>query len=149
MVHIAEILLVVLVLLPLLFIGCILIRRAIIARGAGITVCALRVAGSPRWRSGMVALAPTALEWYPFVGVSTSPSHRWTRPTLELGRAAPIDGDPPWLLTGLPALTFVPCEAEPLVGTSHEFDVIVQAESYKALRSWSESSPPSDSRYDY
>lgn len=143
-----EFVLVVLVLAPLLFIGCILVRRQVIARGAGISVCALRTEASPRWRSGMVALSPTALEWYPFVGVSTSPSYRWTRPTLEVGAASPIDGDPPWLLAGLSALTFVPCEAEPVTGASRQFAVIVQAESYKALRSWSESSPPQDTRHE-
>ena len=148
MYQVLEFTLIVLVLLPLLFIGCILVRRAIIARGAGISVCALRTEGSPRWRSGMVALSPTAMEWYPFMGVTTSPSHKWIRPTLEVGRAAPIDGDPPWLLAGLPALTFVPCEAEPVAGASRQFAVIVQAESYKALRSWSESSPPRDTRHE-
>ena len=148
MYQVLELTLVVLVLLPLLFIACVLIRRAIIAHGAGISVCALRTEGSSRWRSGMVALSPTALEWYRFVGVTTSPSHRWERPTVELGRAAPIDGDPPWLLAGLPSLTFVPCEAEPVTGVSRQFAVIVQAESYKALRSWSESSPPQDTRHE-
>lgn len=144
-----EIALVTLILLPLLFIVCILIRRHVIARGAGISVCALRTEASPRWRSGMVALSPTAMEWYPFVGVTTSPSHRWVRPTLEVGRSARLEGDPPWLLAGLPGLTFVPCEADPLTGESRQFSIIVQAESYKALRSWSESSPPQDTRHEY
>ncbi|MDO5699026.1 MAG: DUF2550 family protein [Dermatophilus congolensis] len=149
MYRIVELALIVLVLAPLLFVISILVRRAIIARGAGISVCALRTEGSHRWRSGMVALSPTAMEWYPFVGVTTSPSHKWIRPTLEVGRASPIDGDPPWLLAGLPSLTLVPCEAEPLTGAARQFAVIVPGESYKALRSWSESSPPTDTRHDY
>lgn len=139
-----QIALLVVVLVPLAFLIISLVRRSLISRGTGVSVCALRTHDSPRWRSGMMTLSPMSMEWYPFVGLTTVPAYRWVRPTLELGRAVPLEGDPPWLLSGMPALLCVPCHAQPLHGEESSYVVILQTESYMALRSWTESSPPQD-----
>ncbi|MBO3128733.1 DUF2550 family protein [Dermatophilus congolensis] len=144
-----ELLILAVFFLPFLFLIALLIRRHLISRHSGINIGAIRFANTGRWQSGLLALSARTLDWYPLVGFTTTPAHRWLRPTVELTEVEVAPAAPPWLLSSQPDLRLVRCAGMPIDGDDTTFEVIIPTESYKALRSWAESSPPLDRRAEY
>lgn len=136
-----------LVAIPILAGTLFVVRRRAIARHAVISAGALRGEAESRWHSGWLALTGRALEWHPLVSLSLAPAHRWGRASVELREAVPLSEPPPWLVASQPDLYVVRCESSGRECTS--FSVIVSIATYKALRSWIESSPPVDSRWEF
>lgn len=140
--------LVVVVAVPILAGTLFVTRRRAIARHAVISAGALRGEAESRWRSGWLALTGHAMEWYPLVSLSLAPAHRWGRASVELREAVPVSEPPPWLVASQPDLYVVRCRSSGARGYD-SFSIIVSIATYKALRSWIESSPPVDSRREY
>lgn len=109
------------------------VRRRTIARGEPLVVCAIREAGSPRWRFGLARYGPSRLDWFTLGGLSTRPARRWERAGLDI--------DVPRRLTGglavLPEAVAVACSHGGVM-----FELALGPGSYTALRSWLEASPP-------
>jgi hypothetical protein len=111
------------------------LRRRYIAGGLPLTLCAMRAAGTDRWRLGHIRFGDNALEWFSLGGASLRPRHRWLRQRLLLD--APVhlgvgDGIPV-----LPDAYRVPC-----TDGDDDFELALQGPDYTALRSWQEAAPP-------
>lgn len=144
-----EIVLLLLVLAPIVAGLLLLLRRRALARHAVISACAVRIDTDARWSPGLLALSERTLEWYPVYGMSLSPACRWLRSSVEVGDSrAPADAVP-WLLASHPQLRVVRLDGSGAGGESAQFSMMLPMASYTALRSWTESSPPVDSRWEY
>ena len=69
------------------------LRRRYIAGGLPLTLCAMRPAGTDRWRLGLIRFGDNALEWFTLGGVSLRPRHRWLRQRLLLDAPMHLVGD--------------------------------------------------------
>ena len=111
------------------------LRRRYIARGLPLTLCAMRPAGTDRWRLGLIRFGDNALEWHTLGGVSVRPKHRWLRQRLILDAPEPLVGEDSIPL--LPDASRVPC-----TDGDSAFELALQGPAYTALRSWQEAAPP-------
>ncbi len=111
------------------------LRRRYIARGQPLTLCALRPAGTDRWRLGLMRFGGNALEWFPLGGVTLRSRHRWQRQRLLL--------DAPVHLAGRDVIAVLPdAYRVPFTDGDHDFELALQGPDYTALRSWQEAAPP-------
>jgi hypothetical protein len=110
-------------------------RRRYISRDLPLTLCGFRVAGSTRWRLGLIRFGDNALEWFALGGVSVRPKHRWLRQRLRLEAPVPLTGADSIPL--LPDASKVPC-----TDGHGDFELALQGPDYTALRSWQEAAPP-------
>ena len=110
-------------------------RRRTIARGEPLVVCAVRDAGSGRWRVGLARYGASGLDWFTLGGLSLRPSRHWQRTRLEIG--APRRLEPGDHLDVLPDAVAVACHYD-----NQTFDLALSPGPYTALRSWLEASPP-------
>jgi len=116
--------------------GFIFVRRRVIARGKPLTVCALREMRDGRWRFGLVRYGTAGLDWFTLAGISPRPARRWERTLLEFGMSQPLAaGERPEIL--IPDALRVDCTYR-----DARFEIALAQDSYTALRSWLEASPP-------
>lgn len=153
LVAVVETLILVVLFVPVSLAVLLLMRRFTISRRAGTSISAFRTHPDTRatrkWRPGILALSARSLEWYPMIGLTATPSHQWSRPTVELHDVNTDSGNAPWLLAAQPDLRVVSCEAHPRADGPRSFQVMLPLDSYMALRSWAESSPPLDQRHEF
>ena len=110
-------------------------RRRYIASGLPLTLCAMRPAGTDRWRLGLIRFGDNALEWFTLGGVSLRPRHRWLRQRLLLDAPVHLSGGD--VIPVLPDAYRVPC-----TDGDDDFELALQGPDYTALRSWQEAAPP-------
>jgi hypothetical protein len=130
-----EIVIGALVLIAVALLGMVWGRRRYIAGGLPLTLCAMRPAGTTRWRLGLIRFGDNALEWFSLGGVALRPRHRWQRQRMRL--EAPVG------LTGSDVIAVLPDAFRvPFHDGSAEFELALQGPDYTALRSWQEAAPP-------
>ena len=106
------------------------LRRRYIAGGLPLTLCAMRPAGTDRWRLGHIRFGDNALEWFALGGVSL-------RPRQRLLLDAPVHLGGSNAIPVLPDAYRVPC-----TDGDDDFELALQGPDYTALRSWQEAAPP-------
>jgi hypothetical protein len=129
----AEIVAGALILLAVLALTYIFVRRRLLASGAPLMLCALQPHGRSPYRLGLLRFSGGTLEWFTLIGPSPRPARTWDRPRLELGPP----GLPHPAIAGNPEAVTVEGHYE-----SDTFSVSAAPDSYTAMRSWLESSPP-------
>lgn len=126
-----------------------LLRRSTISRKAGTSISGIRTTSDDKWHAGVLALSARTLEWYPILGLTATPAYRWPRPSLELSGVRASTDEPLWLLASQPDVRVASCQGNSDLGAPAEFQVMLSLDSYMALRSWAESSPPFDRRHEF
>lgn len=106
-------------------------RRRHISQGRPLLVGALRSATKPRWRLGLIRFSGDRLEWFSVVGPALGPEQVWIRHELDLGAPEVLGEEIP----GLPAAVSVS------TGARNTW-LALTPNTYTAVRSWHESSPP-------
>ncbi|AKT52930.1 hypothetical protein ADJ73_15715 [Arsenicicoccus sp. oral taxon 190] len=121
------------VLLVLALLGTYL-RRRLIAAGAPMFVCAYRRPGRASWRYGLARFESEHLVVFPLSGATLQPSHRVSRTGMAL------------LHAGEPARGQAPLVEDPVVvalsDSGRQLEMVLPRDSYTAVRSWHEASPP-------
>ena len=84
-----------------------------------------------RWVQGLGEYRSDRLVWWKAYALSWRPHRVWLRSSFELVGRLPLD------LTGLPGMYLVSCEYDGI-----PFELMMSAEAYHGLSSWSESAPP-------
>ncbi|WP_162872763.1 DUF2550 family protein [Austwickia chelonae] len=126
------------VILLLLFVA---VRRSVLARGGDLLLCGLRTDPQARWKAGLLRFDGLSLAWLPLLGVSLWPEHCWQRTGLDIGgfeELPPGDG-----LDANSVRTVL--RGQPLSspgGDSETVELSMGRDTYTALRSWVEASPP-------
>lgn len=112
-------------------------RRRTIARGAPLTLCAIRRADETRWRLGFARYGSNALDWFSLGGMSLRATHHWDRQRLEIGSVPQSLTAHDRSLVLMPEAVCVTCRHGLCA-----FDLALPPGPYTALRSWLEASPP-------
>ncbi|MBC9957036.1 DUF2550 family protein [Yimella sp. cx-51] len=127
----AEVVVGVLCTLVVLLVAWVVLRRWLITKHHLMILMARR--RGDLWVMGMARTTPTAIEWFPVLGLRLTPRIVLHRDAVEVG--PPISVDRP--MHALPDPVAVDCTTEE---TTLRF--MVSRNSYTQVRSWSESSPP-------
>ncbi|WP_157544303.1 DUF2550 domain-containing protein [Jonesia quinghaiensis] len=134
--------LVVLVLSVVLW-GYLRLRR--LSRQVGVFDCAWRAPSRSRatpWRStehwshGLAEYRTQELVWWRFYSLSATPQERWDRSLFDIAGRVPLDQ------ADLPGLYLVQCRYQ-----GRSFELMMSAEAYHGLSSWTESAPPATQGY--
>ncbi len=142
---VVEMVLGVALVLVVVFVALTTLRRRLIASDTALSLCAVRVVPSPRWRTGMLQLTSTALEWYPILGLTARAGHRWPRVALEVSSAEAPGEDVPLSLVGVGSIRRVRFFSR-ADGDAAHIEVLLDVDVYTSLRAWIEAAPPTDWR---
>ncbi|ASE09342.1 DUF2550 domain-containing protein [Jonesia denitrificans] len=90
-----------------------------------------RAGGGEHWAQGLAEYRTEELVWWRLYSLSLTPQERWSRQGFDITGRVPLDQ------ADLPGLYLVQCRQG-----ADSFELMMSAEAYHGLSSWTESGPP-------
>lgn len=117
----------------------VVVRRRLIGRDSELILSSLRLGDGSPWRTGLLRLRETTLEWYPLFGLFPRRAHEWPRRGVDISDVREVPSPlNPNTHRAIRVSFRVTCTRHGV----EDGDLVVPVDAYTGLRAWIESAPP-------